>query len=485
LSQLHALGYRPAASRDAADVLLYNTCSVRQSAEDKAYARIGDAKVIKKQNPDLILGVIGCMAERDGADLVGRFPQIDLMCGPSELDKMPLLIDNAIKTRAPQTALAGHASRRSGTLEAASDNLESLDLSRSMSAAPGASAYVRITRGCNKFCTYCVVPFTRGAEVHRPPDHIVDECRQLADAGVVEITLLGQTVNHYRYDHGAASGPDASAPQIGPGREAFTNQRSRFNVGRRLTRFSDLLKRIHDQVPAIRRLRFVTSFPLDFGEDVMQVMAESPRICNYLHVPAQSGSDRILKKMNRGYTASQYIEFVDRARQIMDDVQIASDFIVGFPTETDADFESTVRLVRRCGFKNSFIFKYSPRPGTVAIDRFVDDVPEEVKRDRNRRLLAVQAEVSAQVHQKQVGRTVEVLVEGVSRKAQKAASSGNVELGWEKPQTVTQLSGRTAGDLIVMFDGTEHQVGKIVPIRIDSARPLALFGSLIEAPAAS
>src|SRR5436309_4855629 len=243
----------------------------------------------------------------------------------------------------PQVALMGAAVRRSSTLEAAEDHLEMLDLSRSISPSDDVSqSYVRITRGCNKFCTYCVVPYTRGPEVHRPPENIIDEVRRLTDAGVREVTLLGQTVNHYHYRHG-------------DGRE---------------TSFAELLYRVHEAAPELPRLRFVTSFPRDFTDEALQAMRDCERICRYLHVPAQSGSDRILRLMNRGYTAGQYRQFIDRAKEMMPDICIASDFIVGFPTETDEDFAQSVEMVRHGRFKNSFIFKYSPRPGTVAIDRF-------------------------------------------------------------------------------------------------------------------
>jgi tRNA-2-methylthio-N6-dimethylallyladenosine synthase len=315
-------------------------------------------------------------------------------------------------------------------------------------------AYVRITRGCNKFCTYCVVPFTRGPEVHRPPGNVIDEVRKLADAGAREVTLLGQTINHYAYDHGDG----------------------------RMTRFSDLLYQVHEAAPHLPRLRFVTSFPRDFGDDALEAMRDCPRICRYLHVPAQHGSDRILKLMNRGYTVGAYCQFVDRARSHMPDVCIASDFIVGFPTETEEEFEQTAELVRRCRFKNSFIFKYSPRPGTAAVDRFEDDVPEAAKRRRNNELLAVQQDVSAAENRKMIGRRVEVLVEGRSKLVSRR-SNGNVELGWEKPSTEAadgQLVGRTRGDQVVVFDGPVSLKGRILDVEITDARSLTLIGRRLE-----
>ena len=489
--QLAALGYRFTTDMPTADIVLYNTCSVREQAENKALSRVGQLGAEKRDGRRVVLGVIGCMAERDGADIMRRHPQVDLLCGPGELDKLPMLIDNALRTdaveRADRIALQGNRSRRTATLSAADDSLEMLDLSRAFdpdhAGAAGRSAYVRITRGCNKFCTYCVVPHTRGAEVHRPPDHIVDECRRLADQGVIEITLLGQTVNHYIYTHGAAVTVNgAEAPQIGPGAAAFRNG-SALGTGQRTTTFADLLKRIHDEVPAVQRLRFVTSYPRDFTDDALRVMAESPRICRYLHVPAQSGSDRILKLMNRGYTVGEYIEFIERARAIMPDVVIAGDIIVGFPTETDADFELTKELLRRVRFKNNFIFKYSPRPGTVAITRFKDDVTDAVKRARNNDLLALQSEISAEVHRAYIGSTVPVLVEKLGRPSRR--TTGNIDLRWEQP--VTQLVGRTGGDMITAFDlpagaSPDDLIGTIVPIRIKSAGPLILFGSPLPGP---
>jgi tRNA-2-methylthio-N6-dimethylallyladenosine synthase len=300
--------------------------------------------------------------------------------------------------------------------------------------------------------------------VHRPPQNIIDEVRKLTDAGALEVTLLGQTINHYCYDHGDG----------------------------RKTTFADLLYQVHEAAGDLPRLRFVTSFPRDFTDLALQAMRDCPRICRYLHVPAQSGSDRILKLMNRGYTARQYTDFIDRARGYMPDVSLASDAIVGFPTETDEDFERTVELTKYCRFKNSFIFKYSPRPGTIAIERHADDVPEAVKRVRNNRLLAVQGEISAQNNREMVGKTVEVMVEGESKLAAKQAAypsaPGTVELKWKSRSTetveqgasITQLIGRTRGDQVVAFDGSRGLKGKILTVEITDARNLTLFGKRVE-----
>ncbi|MCC7409821.1 MAG: MiaB/RimO family radical SAM methylthiotransferase [Phycisphaeraceae bacterium] len=482
-SQLRALGYRFTDDWRRADVVLYNTCSVREHAEQKVWSRIGEVGVLKRERPGLILGVLGCLAEREAQAIFKKYPQVDLLCGPGELDKVPLLIENAVKTALPaeRVALGGDTHRRSSTLAAAEDKLELLDLSRSFDPDEHrGSAYVRITRGCNKFCTYCVVPFTRGAEVHRPPDHIVEECRKLVDAGVVEITLLGQTVNHYHYHHGASvTVAGLQQPQIGgaPGKVAHWAKTDR------VTTFADLLARVHDEVPGLLRLRFVTSFPRDFGDDVLDVMAVKPRICRYLHLPVQSGSDRLLRLMNRGYTVAEYRELLDRIASRLPEATLASDLICGFPTETEEDHALTCELMRQAKWKNCFVFKYSPRPGTAAFDKLPDDVPDEVKRQRNNELLAIQSKISADLHASYVGRTVRVFVESIShkaRKAQKLAAGSTVLLGWEKP--VTQLCGRTDGDLIVMFDADASLVGRIVDVAIDSAAPLTLFGRLADQP---
>ncbi len=555
--QLRTLGYRFVQSASDANVVLYNTCSVREHAEQKVWSRLGELKDRKLSDPNLIVGVLGCMAERDGTDLIKRMPVVDVLVGPAELDKLPGLLDNALRTReslqaeplvdintnkpvmisANQVALQGSASRRSATLAAAGDSLELLDLSRSISPLDddgpvSRSAYVRITRGCNKFCTYCVVPFTRGAEVHRPPDHIIDECKKLADAGAIEITLLGQTVNHYRFEHGAAVTIDGlTQPQKG---RSFTGGHRRDPLaGANVTTFADLLRRIHDEVPAIKRLRFVTSYPRDFGDDVLEVIRHHPRICRYLHVPAQSGSDRLLKLMNRGYTVAEYLEFLDRTREYLDQPEIgrplmlSGDFITGFPTETDEDFNLTKQFLVRCRYKNAFIFKYSPRPGTIAFDKLADDIPEHTKRARNNELLALQNQIADDISREQIGRTFDVLVEGLSRQTlkkqgktsgdlrkagqvtitiggrnlapddrndqsnqndQPAACSTTATSVLEVPANNTaeklQLACRTDGDLIVFIDHpaatANSLIGQILKARITTANMLSLQGELVE-----
>ncbi len=509
--QLRALGYHFVSTPDEADVVLYNTCSVRDHAEQKVRSRLGEMRERKEREPGMVVGVLGCMAERDGDELFRRSPVVDVLCGPAELDKLPGLLDNAVRTRASmisggreaswarsarESALQGGSSRRTSTLAAAEDRLEFLDLSRTVSPTDHrGTAYVRITRGCNKFCTYCVVPHTRGAEVHRPPDHIVDECKRLADAGVIEVTLLGQTVNHYRFEHGAMVTLNGVAqPQKGRS-YAGGHRRDPFE-GERVTTFAGLLERIHEEAPGLERIRFVTSYPRDFGDDVLEVIRDHPRICRYLHVPAQSGSDRMLKAMNRGYSVSEYLEFLDRARarlhqpEIGRPLAVAGDMIVGFCGETEEDHEASLRLLERARYKNAYIFKYSPRPGTTAFDRLQDDVPDEVKRRRNNEMLAVQTRISGEALGEYVGREVRVFVEGESEKQRRRAKSGMVGLtvggrGALDREDLVQMTGRTDGDVIVHFDARridgESLVGTVVAVVVESASGVSVSGRVSEA----
>lgn len=464
LGELSDRGYRLTDDLQAADLVVINTCSVRQHAEDKVYSRLGQLKRSRKRNPGQIVAVIGCMAERDGDGLIEAMPHVDILCGPGDLHKLVGLVGDVRETRQRAIALSGRLRDRSTPLHhvASHDDLESLDSGRALGLGTHAEvpkvfgrhqAYVRITRGCNKHCTFCVVPATRGPETHRPPDSIVDEVRRLADAGVMEVTLLGQTVNHYHY-----------APPEGG---AATN-------------FSELLRRVHDEVPQLPRLRFVTSFPRDFTIDALETMAACPRICRYLHIPAQSGSNRVLKRMNRGYTVEQYKLLLERARALMPDISIAGDMIVGFSGETDEDFEASLNLIREARYKNCFIFKYSARPGTPADGRLVDDVPDEEKRRRNNDMLALQAQINLANHRLLLGQTVEVLVEGFSKKAlraQESEQSRGEEID-RSNQYAGQLVGRTRGDQIVVFKGKAEDIGRLVKVEIDAATPYTLQGHL-------
>ena len=459
LGQLRAQGYTSTDDMTGADVVLFNTCSVRDHAEQKVLSRLGALRKPKLANSDMVIGVIGCMAERDPDGIFAKMPHVDLVCGPGELNKVPALVEEVRSGRSRAIALAQSLSRRSTPLQRALeyDSVEALDLARS--PAPDQNvlqSYVRVQRGCDKFCTFCVVPFTRGAERSRPASQIVDEAKMLADRGAREITLLGQTVNSYvNQEHG------------------------------RPVRFAELLERV-SAVDGIDRVRFVTSYPGDFTDDILEAMRDVPEVCEYLHLPVQSGSDAVLGRMRRQYSVGQYIDLIQRARAFVPHLSVASDFIVGFCGETEAEHEASLRLIEQCGFKNIYVFKYSPRPGTVADKRAVDDVPDAVKRRRNADLLAHQERLAIAANQRLIGSTVEVLVEGYSKaalKAQEAEQTRGEEVSWRASD---QLVGRTRSDQIVVFPGSPGQIGHFVTVSINAATALTLHGTVVSnAPVAS
>ncbi len=438
VASLRRQGYELTSNVEQADTILYNTCSVRQHAEDKIYSALGTLRRLKQKHPEKVIGVLGCMAQKDQRLIFERAPYVDLVVGPGQLHKVPELIDGA--RRGERQQLAVSLGRRDGSTEDIRRSHETFDPLRDPQMRPTPfQAYLRIQIGCDKFCTYCVVPMTRGPEQGRPPEQIVSEAQTLAGQGCLEITLLGQTVNSYRYRSGDS-----------------------------ITRLSDLLYRLHD-IEGLQRIKFVTNYPKDMTTDLLEAVRDLPKVSPYLHVPLQSGSNQVLQRMKRGYTVEDYLEMLERIRTHLPEATISSDFIVGFCGETEEDFQQTVEMVRHCRFKNSFIFKYSVREGTKAAERLIDDVPLEVKQRRNNELLQVQNEISAEDNQKLLGRTFDVLVEGPSKTAQKRGAEGaNV-----------QLMGRTHCDRIVVFDGNTRQVGQILPITIYDASAHTLFGSVV------
>lgn len=452
LGLLRAQGYEPTEDMTRADLVLFNTCSVRDHAEQKALSRLGAVKKPKLERPEMVVGVIGCMAERDPDGTFRKMPHVDLVCGPGELHKLPALIEDVQANRTRAVALSRSQSRRSTPLKRALeyDSVEALDASRAPARTQRVvQAYIRAQRGCDKFCTFCVVPFTRGPERSRPPSLIMDEAKMLADRGAREVTLLGQTVNSYIHQENG-----------------------------RPVRFAELLTRVCE-VGGIERVRFVTNFPGDFADDIFTVMRDVPKVCPYLHIPVQSGSDAVLERMRRGYTVGQFVDLVERARDYVPNVAIASDFIVGFCGETEADHEGSMQLIERCAFKNIFVFKYSPRPGTLAGRKDADDVPDKVKRRRNVELLALQERISSIANRRLVGSTVQVLVEGYSKaalKAQQAEQTRGQEVGWRRSD---QLVGRTRHDQIAVFNGEERHVGRFADVRIDAVTALTLHGTLV------
>ena len=432
--RLAELSYRPTEDADNADIIVFNTCSVRQHAEDKVISKIGQLGQRHRDEPDLILIVVGCMVQRLGQELLDAHPQVDIACAPGQIHHLTTMIQDLQQDRRQLLALNDPAQ---------SEDLEALDTSRTASI-PGDTpfmAYLRIMRGCNKHCTYCVVPSVRGPERCRPLDHIAAEAARLVAAGVKEITLLGQTVNSYKYVH----------------------------QGKTLG-LADVLEELHD-LPGLARLRFVTSHPRDFDDRIFHAMADLPKVCPYLHVPAQSGSDRILKAMHRRYTAADYLALIDRARRIIPDIAIAGDFIVGFPDETDQDFAATKDLMRQVRYKNCFIFKYSPRPGTRGAARLPDNIPDNIKRQRNTELLELQNAISLEDNQRFVGQTIDILIEGLSKKPH--LNTGATD------STHPQLIGRTPGDHIVVLNAPEDLIGQITPVTITNASALTLFANRI------
>lgn len=438
-------GYELTDSTADADTVLFNTCSVRQHAEDKIYSALGRLKNAKRERPDKVIGVMGCMAQKDQRLIFQRAPYVDIVVGPGQLHQVPTLVREA-REKPNQQRLEVSLGRKDGSTDSIKRSHESFDPLRDPTMRPTPfQAYVRIQIGCDKFCTYCIVPSVRGPEQSRPGSQIVAEARQLADEGCKEITLLGQTVNSWRHTEDG-----------------------------RAWRFSDLLHAIHE-VEGIERIKFVTSYPKDMTDDVLAAVRDLPKCVKYLHVPAQHGSDEQLRVMKRGYTIAEYREMHERAKRWMPHVAITSDFIVGFSGETEEQFQETMDLVRECRFKNSFIFKYSERPGTKAADRLPDDVPDEVKRRRNNELLALQNEISEEDNQRFLGERVDVLVEGPSKAAQKAAQKS----GESSSEGPLQLTGRTLCDRIVVFEGNRRQIGQTLPVAVYDANAHTLFGAVV------
>lgn len=409
-------GYALTDRQEEADVLLFNTCSVREHAEERAMSHAGGLKHLKRRRPDVVVGMVGCAAQRMGDEIFDRLPHVQLVVGPRKFGAIPRLVEEV---------------RRTGLRRIALDDCddEFIDGGETPSArGTPFQAWVKAMEGCDMSCAFCVVPTTRGGEVSRPPETIVEEARRLAGEGVVEITLLGQTIDSYG---------KGLKPTIDLG---------------------GLLRRVHE-VEGIRRIRFITSHPSFVRESLIDAMAELPKVCKYLHMPAQSGSDAVLQRMRRGYTSAKYLALVDRLRERVPGVEIAGDFIVGFPGETEEDFGRTLALSERVRYQNCFVFQYSPRPGTEAA-AFADDVPAAEKVRRNHALLALQERVSLGKNSAFPGREVEVLVEGPSK-----TNPG-------------RQTGRTDSNRLVHFEAGRDLRGQFVRVRVEHATAVCLIGSL-------
>ena len=446
IGALRKQGYSLANKAADAEVILFNTCSVRAHAEEKIYSALGRLKGHMDRHPEKVLGILGCMAQKDQDVILKRAPHVDLVCGTGQLERVPELIDAVRSTGRPQMALS--LGRKDASRTDVEASFISYDPLRDATMRPTPfQAYLRIQIGCDKFCTYCVVPSTRGPEQSRPPEHIYAEARQLADQGCREITLLGQTVNSYRFEYGDG----------------------------RTTRLSDLITNLSD-ISGLDRIRFVTSFPLDMTNDLIDAVRDLPKLVKYFHVPAQSGCDEMLTRMKRIYTVAQYDEMRQRIRERAPEASVSSDFIVGFCGETEESFQKSVEMVDRSAFKNSYIFKYSPREGTRAFEKFEDDIPEETKKRRNNDLLVAQNRQSLAIHRAFIGKEVEVLVEGPSLMAKRESK----RLGQPyAPDAPVQMTGHSMHDLITVFDGMPRLAGSLVRVRVEEATAFTLLGRIV------
>ncbi len=398
---------------DDADVLLLNTCSIREKAQEKVFSQLGRWKDWKQERPGLIIGVGGCVASQEGEAIRARAPFVDLVFGPQTLHRLPHMLDSA--------------RRRQPVVDVSFPEIEKFD-NLPEPRAEGPMAYVSIMEGCSKYCTFCVVPYTRGTEISRPFDEVIAEIAQLANQGVREINLLGQNVNAYR-------------GQMHDGEMADLA----------------LLIRYVAAVDGIERIRYTTSHPVEFSDALIDVYADVPELVSHLHLPVQSGSDRILVAMKRGHSAFEYKQKIKRLRQIRPDISLSSDFIIGFPGETDEDFSHTMRLIHEIGFDQSFSFIYSRRPGTPAAD-LVDDVPDSVKQVRLQQLQSTINNMAQQISRQMVGSTQKVLVDRPSRK---------------NPQ---EVSGRTENNRVVNFIGPPSLIGQFAHVRITESMPNSLRG---------
>ena len=438
VASLRQRGYQLTSEPKLADAILFNTCSVREHAEEKVYSSLGKLKRLKETNPEKIIGVIGCMAQNHQRQVFDRAPYVDMVVGPGQLHQIPQLLEDVAAGEGKQVEVS--LGRKDGSLDQIKRSHETFDPLRDPEMRPTEyQAYIRIQIGSDKFCTYCIVPMVRGPEQGRPPHQIIEEAKLVAEQGCLEVILLGQTVNSYRYTEGDKT-----------------------------TRLSDLLRQLHE-IDGLKRLKFVTSYPKDMTPDLLETIAELPKCSPYLHVPAQSGSNAVLERMKRGYTVEDYRDMMQRIRETIPGYAVSSDFIVGFSGETDEDFRQTLDLVEECRFKNSFIFKYSVRPGTKGAEQLPDDIPDEVKKQRNQELLAVQNRISQEDNEKFLGERLDVLVEGPSKLGRNAPDD----------QMVVQMMGRTHCDRIVVFEGNRRQAGQILPIAVHDASSHTLFGSVI------
>ncbi|MCX7798849.1 MAG: tRNA (N6-isopentenyl adenosine(37)-C2)-methylthiotransferase MiaB [Fimbriimonadales bacterium] len=416
---LESIGFRPASSLREAQVILLNTCSVRRKPEEKAFSLLGELAPLKRANPDRVIGVCGCMAQARAEEIRRRAPHVDFVLGTGHVDEAPALVEQVLQDRRFATSLA--LPERKGAIVT--------DLpGRFLDRKPKLKAFVPIQYGCDKFCTFCIVPITRGRERSRPTRDILEEVRRLAEAGTREVTLLGQTVNSY-------------GKNLEEGRVPF----------------SELLWRIAE-VPGIDRIRFTSPYPTDFKEDLIATIRDCPKVMEHVHLPLQSGDDQVLKAMRRLYTVERFREIVGQLRAAVPTIGITTDLIVGFPGETEEQFEGTLRVVEELQFDGAFMFLYSPRPGTKAADK--EQVPIQVRRRRIRELVSLQNEISVRKNEAAVGRVFEVLVEGPS------------------PKNPSMLQGFSRENKMVHFQGEGSLTGAIVQVEATRGHLWGVAGRL-------
>lgn len=413
VSSLAATGWTRTDDAEAADMVLFNTCSVRDQSENKVWSRLGVLRERKARDPGLMIAVMGCMAQREAESILRRMPHVDIVCGTRRFPQMGELV--------------ARAEREGQVLAVETDGY--LDVVRDVRIRPERHrAYVSVMRGCDHKCSYCIVPKTRGPQIDRPVGDVLDEVRRLAEDGVREVTLLGQNINTYgRYLDGSPT-------------------------------LASLLRLVHE-VPGIERIRFITSNPMDLREELLVAMSELPKTCGYLHFPAQSGSDAVLRRMYRSYTREKYLAMCARARELCPGIELATDLIVGFPGETEAEYLETRSLVEEVRFRQVYVFKYSPRPGTAAAE-LADDVPDDEKLRRNNDLLDLHDEICFARNQRFVGTEVEVLVDGASDRG-------------------LHLVGRTDGNHATIFDGDPSLAGAFVKVRVGRASAAGLYGEFV------
>src|SRR5476649_1322441 len=441
-AQLVAKGYQLAPSEKTADVILLNTCSVRDFAEQKAIGKMQNlAADVRKNRPNVVLGFMGCMAQSRGQELIDKLPDVDLVIGTQKFHRTADYLDQII----------------SGTREKIVDVAEEQGSEATIrehilngTAQKSVSAFVSIMQGCNQYCTFCIVPYTRGEERSRTIPDIVAECRELVSRGVKEITLLGQIVTSYgrRFSPEELFGGRAGSPLPADGAHGV----------RRPTKsaFVQLLEAVHE-IDGLERIRFTSPHPKGYGDDLIDAYARLPKLCESAHLPVQSGSDRVLKLMHRGYTREKFLGIIQKLRAAKPGIGITTDIIVGFPGETEKDFEETLSLAREVEFDNAYIFKYSPRRDTPAAE-MPDQVPQAVREERNERLLETINEIGARHYEKFIGRQTQILVEGPSKK------------------NAARMSGRTRCNKIVLFDGTERHRGQIMDLKITRVGSFTLYG---------